>query len=282
MDRFIYNLKEKLNNNIQAIESTEHDIFQKFTKIISVLEKAFEELKTFVAGYTFRDQAEEIHFFKEAKPQISNQLMYYNEVYNIEMRMPTGTSNDKRVYLENILGRIKYFFDMNFDFYHYYRSGSTHLDKYYFLRGKPDIQLILDSFYFEKDTQFSTSHDFKVSNILAYEMLTVYLNNRLSKLEHPLQAVDKNPNCLKVRHTWTGKKVELIELVYALEKGGYIDNGQINIKDLITYIENIFNVDLGDFYHAYLKMRERKGIRTIFIDKLRKDLDERMDESDVR
>ncbi|KAA6310205.1 hypothetical protein EZS27_038454, partial [termite gut metagenome] len=184
--------------------------------------------------------------------------------------------------LENILGRIKYFFDMNFDFYHYYRSGSTHLDKYYFLRGKPDIQLILDSFYFEKDTQFSTSHDFKVSNILAYEMLTVYLNNRLSKLEHPLQAVDKNPNYLKVRHTWTGKKVELIELVYALEKGGYIDNGQINIKDLITYIENIFNVDLGDFYHAYLKMRERKGSRTIFIDKLRKDLDERMDESDVR
>ncbi|KAA6310201.1 hypothetical protein EZS27_038455, partial [termite gut metagenome] len=247
MDRFIYNLKEKLNNNIQAIESTEHDIFQKFTKIISVLEKAFEELKIFVADYSFKDQAEEIYFFKEAKPQISNQLMYYNEVYNIEMRMPTGTSNDKRVYLENILGRIKYFFDMNFDFYHYYRSGSTHLDKYYFLKGKPDIQLILDSFYFEKDTQFSTSHDFKVSNILAYEMLTVYLNNRLSKLEHPLQTVDKSPNYLKVRHTWTGKKVELIELVYALEKGGYIDNGQINIKDLITYIENIFNVDLGDF-----------------------------------
>jgi hypothetical protein len=73
---------------------------------------------------------------------------------------------------------------MNFEFYHYYRSGSTHLDKFYFLRGgKHDIQLIPDSFYFERDTKFSTSHDFKVSKILANEMLTVYLNNKLLRLK---------------------------------------------------------------------------------------------------
>lgn len=71
---------------------------------------------------------------------------------------------------------------MNFDFYHYYRFGSTHLDKCYFLRSKPNIQLILDSFYFERDSRFSTSHDFKVSKILAYEMLTAYLNNKLIQL----------------------------------------------------------------------------------------------------
>jgi hypothetical protein len=60
---------------------------------------------------------------------------------------------------------------------------------------------------------FSTSHDFKVSKILANEMLTVYLNNKLSKLEHPQNMAEENPNYLKFRHTWTGKKVELIELV---------------------------------------------------------------------
>ena len=85
------------------------------------------------------------------------------------MRMPTGSCIDRKIYLEGILGRIKYFFDNNADFYQYYRSGSTHLDKYYFLRGKPDIQLIQDCFYFERDSKFSTSFDFKVSKMIANE-----------------------------------------------------------------------------------------------------------------
>ncbi|KAA6307512.1 hypothetical protein EZS27_040816, partial [termite gut metagenome] len=34
MEQFVQNLKESLNRDIQAIESTEHGIFQKLTKII--------------------------------------------------------------------------------------------------------------------------------------------------------------------------------------------------------------------------------------------------------
>ena len=42
------------------------------------------------------------------------------------------------------------------------------------MRGKPDIQIIVDSFYYETDPQFSTSHDFKVAKILANELLEIY------------------------------------------------------------------------------------------------------------
>jgi hypothetical protein len=283
MERFVNNLKERLNEDIQLIESSGDDIFKRSTRIIAVLEKTFEELKIFIHDYIFKNQAEEISFFKEIKPQLFSRLVYYNKVYNIEIRMPSGTYNDKRIYLENALGRIKYFFDMNFDFYHYYRSGSTHLDKYYFTRGKLDIQLILDCFYFERDTKFSTSHDFKVAKIMANEMLTVYLNNKLSKLEqYPQGVIEDNSNHLKGKHKWTGSKTDLSEMLYGIHVKGSVDNGNVDIKELADYFGIIFNIDLKDIYRIYLNIRSRKGSRTLFLDSLVDGLNRKMDEDDRR
>lgn len=282
MEVLISDIKKNIKKEIHFIESAECDILQKSLQIIAVLEQAFDQLRTFVTNYSFKNKDEEILLFKEVKPQIFSQLIYYNKVYHIEMRMPTGSNHDKRKFLENILSRIKYFFDMNFEFYHYYRSGSTHLDKYYFLRGKPDIQLILDDFYFERDMNFSTSHDFKVSKILANEMLTAYINNKLSRMEYTQALTDKNISTPKVKLTWTNKKAELVEQIYAWERAGCFNYGNVNIKSIAEYIEDVFNIDLGDFYHTFLEMRDRKGSRTIFLDKLIKFLNDRMDEADKK
>ncbi|MDR0682367.1 MAG: RteC domain-containing protein [Dysgonamonadaceae bacterium] len=283
MEQFVHNLKERINTDIQNIELSENDICLKSSKIIQVLEVAFEELKIFIAGYTFKDQTEEILFFKEIKPGLFSQLVYHNKLYTIEMRTPTGSGNDKRIYWENMLGRIKYFFDMNFEFYHYYRSGSTHLDKFYFLRGKHDIQLILDSFYFERDTRFSTSHDFKVSKILANEMLTVYLNNKLLRLEQHSQYIAEDSSAfLKAKHTWTGSKTDLVEMIYGIHVRRCLNNGQIELKELADYFGNFLNIDLKDIYRIYLNIRSRKDSRTLFLDSMTDALNHKMDEDDRR
>jgi hypothetical protein len=282
MEQFTTNLKQKINTEIQLIESEEDSLFTKSSKIINLLEDAFDQLKDFVLGYTFKYQAEEIQFFKEIKPQLFSILIYYRKVYNLEMRMPTGGKIDKKGYLENILSRIKYFFDTNCDFYQYYRSGSTHLDKYYFLRGKPDIQLVLDSFYFERDAKFSTNFDFKVAKMIANERLTVYINNKLSKLNQVEGTNSDTNNLPKVKITWTAKKAELVEQIYAWDSAGCFNNGNTNIKELAEYIETVFNINLGDFYHTFLEIRERKGSRTLFLDRLIKFLEDRMDGLDSK
>ncbi len=277
MEQFIRNMRENINKEIQLIELEESNIFQKSINIITLLESAFDKLKEFVSNYSFETQSEEITFFKEAKPQLFSILIYYRKIYNLEMRMPTGSCSDKKNYLEGMLARIKYFFDTNADFYQYYRSGGTHLDKYYFLRGKPDIQLILDCFYFERDTKFSTSFDFKVAKMIANERLTVYINNKLLNISKLERNVPENLNLPKARLTWTAKKAELVEQIYAWDSAGCFNNGNTNIKELAEYIETVFNINLGDFYHTFLEIRERKGSRTLFLDKLIKFLEERMD-----
>ena len=282
MEKYISSLKNRIIQDIQKIEEQECCVLQRSGLIIPLLEKAFDELKSFISNYSFKDELEEIRFFKEIKPQLFSQLVYHNKVYNIEMRIPTGSINDQKAYFEIILNRIKYFFDINIDFYQYYRSGSTHLDRVYFLRGKPDIQLLLDSFYFERDTNFSSCYDFKVAKILANEMLSVYINSKLSELErlHLQGNADIRTFSPKVKMTWTGKKSELVEQIYAWVEANSFNNGNVNVKEMVNYIETVFNIDLGDFYHIFLEMRERKGSRTIFLDKLIKLLNQRMDSAD--
>lgn len=277
MEKFIRDVKESINKEIQFIEREESNIFQKAISIISLLESTFDKLKEFVSDYSFETQSEEIAFFKETKPQLFSILIYHRKIYNLEMRMPTGSYIDKKSYLEGMLARIKYFFDINADFYQYYRSGSTHLDKYYFLRGKPDIQLILDCFYFERDSKFSTSFDFKVAKMIANERLTVYINNKLINIKQLENNIPELLSLPKAKLTWTAKKAELVEQIYAWDSAGCFNNGNTNIKELAEYTETVFNINLGDFYHTFLEIRERKGSRTLFLDKLIKYLDERMD-----
>jgi len=84
-------------------------------------------------------------------------------------------------YFKSKLSDLKTYFDENMSFYSYYRTESTHLDETYFLRGRHNIQLGLDTYYFETDHNFNTSHDYKITKIIANDLIEEYLENQLFK-----------------------------------------------------------------------------------------------------
>ena len=280
MKQYIQDLLEKINIGIQVLDLEEDDIFKKSLKATKLLEKAFNELKAYISEYSFKTETEEIQFFKETKPQIFSKLIYYSTIYRIEMNRPTGSDIIQKTYTIKQLDRLKVFFDNNNDFYRYYRSGSTDLDRHYFLRGKQDIHLNRDSFYFERDPKFFTEFDSKVAHILANDMLSTYLNAELLKLEQPSTNQFEATNFPKVKVTWTDSKVALVELIYALYSAGSFNNGNSDLKSLSFYFENVFNIELGDIYRTYLEIRGRKGNRIQYLDELRKKLTARMEETD--
>ena len=242
--------------------------------IILVLQK-LEEIKKYIKKNGFKDDEAEILFFKQLKPQLVSKLIYFNAIYKIETKRPRGGDKIIKKYLNVELSKIKRYFDANLEFYKYYRTNSTHLDNKFFLRGKHDIKLSLDTYYFEADHNFTTSHDYKVAKIIANDLIQVYLEDQLS-----------NNNQRKLLETpplnWTGSKTSLIELIYSLHSQGSIDNGNADIKIIAKTFENIFNIDLGDFYHSYLELKGRKINRTKFLDSLRDALIKRMDEQDEK
>ena len=89
------------------------------------------------------------------------------------MNRPVGSIEAQREYLDAHVRAINAYTQKRLDFIRYFRSGATHLDSLYFLRGQTDTEQYLETFYYELDPQFSTNADFKVAKILANDMLSV-------------------------------------------------------------------------------------------------------------
>ena len=116
----------------------------------------------------------------------------------INTLLSDGGERIVKKYLNNELQKLKTYFDNNLDFYKYYRTGNNYLDFKYFVRGKFDIKLTIDSFFFEVDHNFSTSHDFKVAKILAHDLVQVYLENKL--IEITTKVLKKNHNTITTQN----------------------------------------------------------------------------------
>jgi len=71
----------------------------------------------------FKDERQEINFFKNIKPQILGKLIYYNKVFRIETTCPVSTGRIHQSYFENQLKILKSEYKesiSNEDFYRYY------------------------------------------------------------------------------------------------------------------------------------------------------------------
>ena len=275
----LVNILSDLNWEIDKIDLYGYDIIETSLSMIHKLQAILNDLRTRIQTYVFPTKEDEILFFKTQKPELLGRLLFFYKIYRIETQCPTGSNEIIRLYLNNELGSLTYFFNRNLDFYQYYRSHSTVHDELYFLRGKVDFRLCTDSAQFDKDPNFSTGYDYKVAKILANEMLRIYLNKKLQKLECDSYIEDKQTVTTKIPIRFTGKKNALIELGYALVSSGDINHGNIEIKEFMKYLSSIFNIDLGGYYDAYIAMKERKD-QTAYLNLLAEKLSKRMREDD--
>lgn len=275
MDKFYNEILYKLETTISELEIEADYSIQRIELVIQLIVECLSDVKEYVLKKGFKNTDEEIHFFKHQKPTIVAKLIYYNAIYKIETKKPYG-AKPIRKYLKKELKKLKRHFDNNLDFYKYYRTNNSYLDEKLFVRRKHDIKLCLDTYYFQSDHSFNTSHDYKVAKIIANDLIQVYIEDQLyNKHQEEKSTAPKKLN-------WTGSKASLIELIYALHYQGVFDNGNADIRLIAKYFENTFNVNLGNFYQTYLELRTRKMNRTKFLDALRETLIKKMDEQDEK
>ena len=266
---------------LEALETCSNDILYKAETGITYTERWVKTLREEVVKNGFRSIQEEIFFFKHIKPQIFSKLIYYSKLFKIESKRPRSSSKFQIKYLNNQIDKLQVFFNDNLEFYHYYRRGATSLDEQYFVRGKSDLRSNTDFFNFYVDEKFSTCQDGTVAAIMAYDMLIVYLQQEIEKLENYKESQNINLMKQSSRLFWTGSKTELIELIYALHSSGAINSGTADIKEMASLFEHLFNIDLGNYYHTFIEIRARKGSKTKFIDRLEEALLRKIQDSDA-
>ena len=278
MKIFAERLFGALDRELNEVPLNVHTTEEQYRASILLCKKAMAKLKSYISSYAFADKQEEMNFFKVIKPQFYSKYIFFINVYNFIMQKPLGGDEIVKEYITYELADLKRFFDHNQAFYQYYRSGSSQMDEIYFTRGGFDVLAELEDF--EEDEMYSTSHDYKLSKIIANEKYQDYLNLEMQRIilhdEQPQEAAFESPL------SWTANKTDLVELIYALVALGVFNNGNAEIKTAVSFFQVAFHVDLGAYYHKYTDITRRKKELTSFLDKLKlallRRIDEKMDE----
>lgn len=248
--------------------------------VVEFLQRSLEDMRTYIVNHPFSNKEEEIYFFKHIKPEVLSRLLYFTEIYNTEMRKPHGSIEVLKKYYNDRLDELTSYFESNLDFYQYYRSKATHLDSHYFVRGHIDFKLCPNCVPYDRDLEFSTCYDHKAAQILANDMLCIYLNKKLHGVDKQVIIAKSRSFLPEHPFRWTATKIAAVELGYAIYAAGILNNGQADIKEIMTFMEASFQIDLGDYYRTYITMKDRKKDRTSFLNSLIKSLLKKMDEDD--
>ncbi|WP_348800136.1 RteC domain-containing protein [Flavobacterium adhaerens] len=261
----------------KVLHETKHPIDEAYQMTL-YLKEILYSAREYILKIGFKNETEEMEFFRDVKPQILGKLIYYNKIFRIETDCPVKDGKLYQKFFMSQLQQLKQEFEEDIygsHFYRYYRSGRRDRDEEYFMRGKINYRDGLNSYVFEIDHQFSTYYDSKVARIVANELIYTYLIAKISPEESSGYLL-QNPESTKDIF-WTDSKNALIELIYALYASGVISHGKIGIRKITLVFQILFRVPLGDIHHSFHRMKDRAGTRTMFLDQLKLSLEQYMD-----
>ena len=92
---------------------------------------------------------------------------------------------------------------------------------------------------------FTTFYDHKISKIIAFDSLAEFINASINKIDQTILIKKVNLSD-RSNLVWTGSKVSLVELLYALQSTGSFNNRSIGIKTLSSELQSLFDVDIGE------------------------------------
>ena len=86
---------------------------------------------------------------------------------------------------------------------------------------------------------------------------------------------------LQSKLNWTGSKVDLVELIYALHHSKIINAGNSDVKELAVSLGKIFNIEIEDnIYRIYQDIKSRKHVKAKFLNTITENLNNKMMEED--
>lgn len=267
---------QELERDFELRKNIDSNSIEHSQEMIFFLEKKLKEINLWVKTFCFKTEIDEIHFFKELKPSLVSKILFYKFILKIESTLPPG-KRDKRKHYMKALNKASQNGKENREFYEYFRCRAMYNDADYFIR-RPYKDIIRDhSMLLFFDSKIATSHDYEVANLICADMLINYLERKIDEIDNNSDTNYGQP----LNYAWSGSKIDLVELIYALKHARLINNGNTDVKELATHIGKIFNIELEDsIYRIYQDIKIRKTVRTKFLNSLADNLNQKLTEED--
>ena len=278
MNSFCKPFFQELERDFMLLKSSGCNNIVVSQKIIFFLEKKMKKLFKWVEVYQFETEEEEIYFFKELKPSLISKILFYKQVLKIESSLPCSKKQKRKHYIK-ALDKASTIASEDPGFYQYYRSRATYKDESYFIRRPYENSISDHPILLFFDAKISTSRGYQVANLICSDMLIGFLECKIEELNQK-KGMTKLQEPLS--YSWSGKKIDLVELIYALKHAKLINNGNVDVKELAKHVGEIFNIELEDnIYRIFQDIKLRKTVRPKFINHLAENLNQKLNEEDL-
>lgn len=259
----IKDILETLEEDIQMTTQLEQPLLARSEQIIKLIQQSIQNIREQMASYSFKDDEEEIFFFKALLPEFYARLIYHLHVFHVEAKRPKASVKIQKRILRNELKRIAMFFQKHAPFVEYYNAGNTYLDDKYFTRDAASdaMPFLLDDYSLVLDTICCTTYSFVLSKIKAFEQVQHYIIRELNNLEKKSDGIQDD--ALKPEK-WKLGPFALVELGYLIHLTGGLPG---TLKSTMDFLEKCFDTRIGNYSRMLQQMRIRKEERAAYLTK---------------
>lgn len=254
----------ELTKGIEVFEYVDPDLQFRLKDKILQIENGISELNSFIRGYRFDSIQDEIIYFKEIKPKLVKEYVFLSSLKSFYEKHQDLEIKQSKPFKKEIQ-RLLYFIRDEKEFYGYTKSQHSHNDERYFTRlthsGAARTVYSLNA-----DLESSCSHGLLLAKITAYEKLVDFYTRQLNLIKAPLQQEQFKESLLL---HWKAKKVDAVELVYALYYSGAVDTKKCTVHELAKQFGELFQIQITDqLYREYIDIKRRKLEPARFLVKL--------------
>ena len=258
-------LQNRLLEKIDFLRKNEHQPLRVAQRAIQFAQEVLAELQTSIQETPFSGVEEQIVFYKETQPFFLSRIIFFSRLLNFEAERPLRDPVSLETHLQKEWQSIRSFQAENAFLFRYIRVGETSLDGSLFVQSAnnaislPDL-FIQDRFIYNASTTVAYFH--------ALEFMQDYLLASEEELRQPQGLAQRNIP----RLTWTDSKAALIELAYAIQSAGSLNDRKADLREIIECLQAVFHIDLGHYPRVFQEILSRKSGYTNYIDRLREKL----------
>lgn len=261
----------QFEEEITKIEMTDIDINKKAYQAINISIKYLNLLEEQLLINKFQSKQSEIEYFKFFYPNFFKVHYYYNTIYNLENeKYQKCLTKEQEIELYNkFREKLKYINESNLDILKLFKPEPSNIDKKLFLRKnykwrrKNFTNFISESYIFNTVSNVVGKHK-------AIKKLIIYTDNKIYELSN-----SKPPPSHKFK--WTASKVLLMELIYSLYLIGFINQGKVELTELVLFFETNFDIELNNHNNIIQDIKMRKINKFKLLDQLKEVLSNKLD-----
>lgn len=269
----VTDMQNDLKESVSNIMSLPITLGERYEKIVQKSSEMLEQINISLTTTDFENDQQEINFFKVTLPPIYATYIRYVTTYQIETQKPIGIKKALERHFKKELKKIEEYTTQHSELYRYIKSGKKHLDNLYFLRTKSINDFSIDNYFPAINKRCCTIYTLRIATLQANETVKDYLYQALDEVKNNFAVVNKiaeiSPLTQLKKLVWTDSKTNLIELAYALQSAGCFNEGKAQLTQIISYLEHIFSVNLGNTTRIFQDILARKTGYTKFIEQLR-------------